>query len=699
MKLVFTDDVLKKIFWSLLGVIFILMLIWTPDYGINGDDVTQYNYGKSVWAYLSTFGGDKTAVTGRYLENTQTLYGGFVDGFSSMLISVFHPKDEFLLRHYWVMLFGFLGFVFTGLFAKEAGGWRAGILAIIFLFFTARYFGESMNNPKDIPFAATYIMAVYAIILWLKNIEQLKWKHTILMGLAIALCLSVRIGGLLLVAYLGLFYVITIWQKKLYKDGKLSTSIKHLLVAGVIGYFGAILWWPYALEAPLTHPLEALKIMSSYPLMIRMIFEGHRIDTSQLPWYYLLRWLSIGLPLFLLIGFIGGSLSVVFIGRKLKIPYLWMIIFVAVFPLCYILYNHSTLYDGLRHSLFTVLPMAIIAALFFIFVYDMIKNKAAKYVFAALVFILVALPARFMFANHPNEYVYFNEIAGGIKGAYGYYETDYYMNTMKQAYKWLLENELKKYPAKDTMVVTTNCGEPFVEYAKISPIPFKVFYTRFYQKNQKDWDYAVYYGRFLDKDELLNGYFPSSMAIHVIKADGVPLCAILKNDPERNGFKGYTAMQQNDVPHAIEYFNKAAAKYPEDMEIWNNLALLYRSTNNLPAAQNAINKAMAISSLDIQTANIAGEIAMQQNDFNGAAKIYGNLIEDNPDMAEAYLGLGKAQAGLGNFSMAIENVNTGISLEPNLTPQGYMVLAYIYNRKGDQATAQKYYNAAKSGGR
>ena len=108
---------------------------------------------------------------------------------------------------------------------------------------------------------------------------------------------------------------------------------------------------------------------------------------------------------------------------------------------------------------------------------------------------------------------------------------------------------------------------------------------------------------------------------------------------------------------------------------------------------------MAISSLDVQSASIAGEIAMMSNDFAKAAKIYGDMIEESPDMGEAYLGLGKALAGQGNFSMAIENVNQGISIDPNLTPQGYMVLAYIYNKKGDVATAQKYYQAAKSGGR
>ncbi|MCD6012530.1 MAG: tetratricopeptide repeat protein [Flavipsychrobacter sp.] len=677
-----TDDMLKKIFWSLLCVIFVVMIIYTPDYGICGDDVSQHNYGKSVWAYLSTFGGDKTAVTGKYLENTQTLYGGFFDGTASMMISFFHPKDEFLFRHYWVMIFGFLGFLITGLLAKEFGGWRAAVVSVFLLFFVGRYFGEAFNNPKDIPFATTYILAVYAIVLWLKNIEQLKWKHTIYMALAVGLSLSIRIGGALLVAYLGLFYAVVVWQKKLYKDKKLSKSLKHLVVAGVIAYIGMVIWWPYALEDPLSNPFEALKIMSSYPAMIKMIFEGHRIDSSQIPWYYLPKWLSIGLPIYLLLGFIGGSALIMQLTRKFKNSFLWTIVFVVVFPVFYIVYNHSTLYDGLRHSLFIIPAMVIVATLFYIFVYDSIKSKALQYGVVALVVILIALPARFMFANHPNEYVYFNEIAGGIKNAYGIYETDYYMNSIKQGYKWLIERELNKRPANDTAIIATNCAEPFVEYEKISPLPFHTMYSRFYEKNQKDWDYAVYYGRFLDKEQLQNGYFPSSMAIHVIKADGVPLCTILKNDPERNGFKGFTAKQQNDLPSAINYFSKALTKYPEDMELWGELAETYARMGNLDSAQLFIDKALAISSLDLQTLFMAGQIAMQRRDFKKAEQVFTNITVEYPSMGQAYLQLGVAQASMGNFIGAIESVNTGIAADPSVTEQGNDLLQKIRAARG-----------------
>ena len=54
MSLQLQDDVLKKIFWSLLAFIFILMLFYTPQYGITGDDVTQYNLiNNSISQYIN----------------------------------------------------------------------------------------------------------------------------------------------------------------------------------------------------------------------------------------------------------------------------------------------------------------------------------------------------------------------------------------------------------------------------------------------------------------------------------------------------------------------------------------------------------------------------------------------------------------------------------------------------------------------
>lgn len=693
---------LPKIFWGLLAVLFVIMLFMVPQYGISGDEVTQWKYGTSVWNYLKSFGADKTAVSGTYLENTQALYGGFFDGFAAMLIDIIKPKDEFLLRHYWNMIFGFAGIVFGGLIAREVSGWRAAIITVLFLVFTPRFFGEIFNNPKDIPFATGYLAALLCTIKWLKKLEQPSWKATILLGLSIALALSVRVGGILVIAYLGLFYLVEIWRIKGFGNKVFTRSIKHFVVALIIGWVGACLWWPYALEDIINHPLEALKVMSAYPLNITTLYDGVKIRTTEIPSGYLPRWISIGTPLYLLIGSAGAlALSYTWTKSK-KNSYYLLLLFAVVFPVLYIIYKKSVVYDGMRHIMFILPVITVLAALFYEYLLTILAGKKImQYAVAGITLVLVALPARFMFANHPNEYVYFNELTGGIKGAYGLYETDYYFNSVKQGWDWLLEHKLKDAAAKrgkDTIIVASNAPDPFSKYIALSPVPVKFVYVRYYQRGESDWDYGVFMSRFLDKEQLQSGYFPGDQPLHLITADGVPLTTVQENDPERNAYKGHEAMKNNDMPLAIRLFQAAVKKYPKDAEAWRNLAIASFQAGDRQQADAAISKAYAISSLDINTANITGMIYLQSGNFNKAAEVFARMTEDYPDAADAWLGLGQAQAGLKKYPQAIESINKALAVDGRYAQQGYMALAYIYQQQGDMETAQKYAAAAQQAG-
>jgi tetratricopeptide (TPR) repeat protein len=692
----------KKIFWALVAVLFVCMLFMVPQYGLSGDEVTQWKYGTAVWNYMKTFGGDKTAVSGLYLENTQALYGGFFDGFAAMLIDIFNPKDPFLLRHYWNMIFGFAGIIFAGLLAKELAGWRAGIITVIFMVFTPRIFGEIFNNPKDIPFATGYVAALLYTIKWLKTLDKPSWKATICLGLSIALAISVRIGGILVIAYLGMFYLIEMWRIKGFGSKFFGKTVLHMAAAVVIGWVGACIFWPYALEDIVSNPLEAVKVMSAYPLNITTLYDGVKIRTTEIPAGYLPKWMIIGMPLYILIGLLGAVAMTAKWTKTHKNSFYLLLLFAAVFPVVYIIYKGSVVYDGMRHIMFVLFVVVVLAALFYDSVLEMLSGKKAmQYATIAVTAVLIALPARFMFANHPNEYTYFNELAGGIKGAYGNYETDYYFNSMKEGFDWLLENRLKKEAAagrKDSIIVASNAPAIFEQYQKTSPVPFKLVYVRYYQRSEKDWDYGIFMSRFLDKEQLQNGYFPGDDPIYLVTADGVPLTTVLQNDPERNALKAAQALQERKDTLAIQYLTAAVKKYPKDAESWRNLAIATFQTGNKQAAEEAIGKAYAISSLDMSTANMAGALYLQTGNFTKALQVFGKMTQDYPESAEGWLGLGQAQASVKNYTLALDNINKALTLDPRIAGQGYAAMAYIYQQMGDMATAQKYMNAAQQAG-
>ncbi|MBK8604173.1 MAG: hypothetical protein IPN87_14300 [Saprospiraceae bacterium] len=50
--------------------------------------------------------------------------------------------------------------------------------------------------------------------------------------------------------------------------------------------------------------MEALKVMSNFDVAIRMLFEGKALWSDEIPWYYIPKWLSMAIPVFILAGFV-----------------------------------------------------------------------------------------------------------------------------------------------------------------------------------------------------------------------------------------------------------------------------------------------------------------------------------------------------------------------------------------------------------
>ncbi len=245
------------------------------------------------------------------------------------------------------------------------------------------------------------------------------------------------------------------------------------------------------------------------------------------------------------------------------------------------------------------------------------KNKYGKYAITGLLVIGLLLPARWCIANHPNEIVYFNELVGGINGAYGHYETDYYMNSLKQAsYKLAKMKDL--FNTKDTIVVATNAIEPVIHYFSVINPKIVCSYIRYYQRYEKKWDYALIYTRFLDKDLLLNNHFPPANTIAVIKADNVPLCAIVQKDPEFLAYKANEFMKANNFDSAIVYFAKHLQKEPDDESSYDNYAIALANKSQLLAKEgrnseavtamndaiNALNNKLKFTPDDLQTLDL-----------------------------------------------------------------------------------------------
>src|SRR5206468_12064716 len=106
----------------------------------------------------------------------------------------------------------------------------------------------------------------------------------------------------------------------------------------ILGYFASLIFWPYGLVAPFTHPFEALNVAEKFPIQIKILFDGKHISSTEVPWYYIPKWLLITTPLFGLIG-LAYSISLISVMRnQKKLLSLAFLFFTLVFPIAYVVY-------------------------------------------------------------------------------------------------------------------------------------------------------------------------------------------------------------------------------------------------------------------------------------------------------------------------------------------------------------------------
>ncbi len=427
------------------------------DYGVTWDAPNQHQYGKHVVRYYETFFADHAALA--YLD--AYLYGAVFDSVAALLVRV-SPLGIFETRHLLNALVGLAGILAVWKMARLAGGEGAAWLATALLLLEPSYFGHMFNNPKDIPFAVGYAWSVYYLMCSLGHLPNIPGRLQLKLGLAIGLTLGVRIGGLLLLGYLGLAAALFLAFGSLLVPGpgvrgvsgtrRLRSLVRSLLVIAVTAYAVMLLFWPWAQQSPLLRPFEALSYMSHFKvtddgLLNQVLIGGEYVKAKDLPATYLPHYLVVKLPETLLAG-LAVATVMLFLARgrvranPLQAARVSFLVLSVIFPLCYVVSVNSVLYDTMRHFLFVVPPLCVVSGLGWSAAIERWCrpwSRRRQLLAAAAVCLLLCPQAYRMVQLHPHQYVHYNELVGGVGGAQGRYELDYWGNSYKEAVERLRE--------------------------------------------------------------------------------------------------------------------------------------------------------------------------------------------------------------------------------------------------------------------
>jgi 4-amino-4-deoxy-L-arabinose transferase-like glycosyltransferase len=499
--------------------IFLLIGLYTAsDYGISWDYEAHDSYGKWIAEWYQDPSADHAAV-----QHGMRCYGPFFEMWVQVARHVFFWIDEVAVKSATAFVFGILGALGTYVIGATVHSRRTGFLAAVMLILTPMYYGHSFINHKDLPLAVTHAWVLAALVRSLKGASA-DLKSCLLVGLALGLCLAIRMGAILVVGPIALGWAFMTFTdgKSLRFDGRTVVRNASLFALQLITAWGVIIvLWPYAMLHPIDAPLQVLVRSSSYPWPHTVLFEGQFIAAPAVSGRYIFVWFFKTLPEFVLFGIGLGVLLACFLifskPRKLLTRASAQVVTLScsiVLPIAVILINRSVIYDAVRHLLFLVPPMVALVAIAFNYLLDRSGKLTNAGFIASLCFAFIHTSNQ-LISLHPFQYVYFNTlVGGGLPSAFGKFETEYWATCMKQSVEWLQQNlinepsELKVSGWSDALQISWYTDKTPSGRSRLTYVP-----------TEAEADIYLTTSRW-------NGHLKPYKLLKTIDRHGVPLCFI-----------------------------------------------------------------------------------------------------------------------------------------------------------------------------
>ena len=416
------------------------------DYGLGWDDYTHAEYADLLLRMYGSGFKDTAALSFANLY----MYGGGFDMAAALLHKVI-PLELFETRRLLGAIVGIVGLAVTWRLGRRVGGPLAGLATLLLLALCPTFYGHMFMNPKDAPFAVAMVILMFGLVRLAEEYPYPSPRTVLIIGLGAGLSMGSRIlGGFALLYALAGFVPMLIEEIRTHgareaarRFGRMSYA---LLPGLILGYLIMGLIWPWSIIEP-GHPFLAATYFSHFfEKPWKEMFDGAIVSVPDMPWSYLPTLFALQLPEVLLALTIAGVVATGLALPRSDVParrktILLMLTLAAVLPIAIAMVKRPALYNGIRHFIFVIPPMTVLAGLAFARGMNWLKENRRSWQPAALaVFSFgLLLPLGEMIRLHPYQYTHFNHIAGTVRGADDRYMLDYWGLAFKQASESLRE--------------------------------------------------------------------------------------------------------------------------------------------------------------------------------------------------------------------------------------------------------------------
>jgi hypothetical protein len=410
------------------------------DYGLGWDDYTHAEYADLLLRMYGSGFKDTGALSFANLY----MYGGGFDMAAALLHKVI-PLELFETRRLLGAVVGVIGLAVTWRLGRRVGGPLAGLAALLLLVLCPTYYGHMFMNPKDAPFAVAMVILMLGLVRLAEEYPAPSPSTVLIVGVGAGLSLGSRVLGGLALLY-ALIGFVPLFAEEIRIQGaraslrRFAHVLYLLLPSLVLGYLIMGLIWPWSVIEP-GNPFRALTYFSSFfEKPWKEMFDGALVSVPDMPWSYLPTLFALQLPEVLLgllaAGVVGALISLsrsdVTARRK---TILLMLTTAATLPVLIAMVKRPALYNGIRHFIFVIPPMAVLAGTAFAGGMNWLGDNRRNWQPAAVAIFAfgLLLPLTEMIRLHPYQYTHFNHIAGTVRAADDRYMLDYWGLALKQA--------------------------------------------------------------------------------------------------------------------------------------------------------------------------------------------------------------------------------------------------------------------------
>jgi hypothetical protein len=501
----------------------IIGLFALPGFGESTDELAQHSYAeRTIEAVKSLV---NTGTWPAYFSEEEPKQGGHGPAFImavTLLKSLFMadgtPVEKLAFSHFLYFMMFQVGVVSIFFLARR---WVSEVAA----FGTALLFdtqplllGHAFMNPKDVVFMSL-LTASAALGLWMADrggksfqptgrplldgvrsfFAQFRcadvWLAGLLLGFASAIRIAAPLVGVVVLAYILL--------------GRKWQAVPRFSAYALIAFCFIVLFWPYLWPNPVGRLIGSILNSAHYPDIHSTLFRGTVVDSQHVPFLYL--------PILLLVQLTETTLLFVLVGvfsilKKFRWDLVTLFLIWFALPVAGIILMRVSLYNNFRQVFFILPPLFLIAGVGLDWLFQLIRRPILR----VLILFLILLPG--LYANvslYPYQYIYYNQLLGGVKGAYRVFELDYWDLAFKEAQSFINQT------ADPNANIFVGDSKPSAQKFARPDLIFNAFGGR--QKNSQKYDYIIV-STAANADEKYSE-FPT---VFIVEREGVPFVLVKK---------------------------------------------------------------------------------------------------------------------------------------------------------------------------